>query len=82
MTEEELRAEADRMGFYIVKKQGASLQGKCGNCKHLDMNEKLTIGFKCTNPDKVFHTKTAMWKYRHTPCCKLYEEKENERNND
>ena len=74
MTVEELRAEADKLGYYITKKRGTTTTyNKCGECKYLT-GERSSIGIVCENPDKYWRTKTAMYKYRHTPACKLFEE--------
>ena len=50
---------------------------KCGECKHLS-NEKCSIGYRCVNPEKKLKWKspTAMWKYKHTPACRMFELKE------
>lgn len=78
MTVEELRAEAEKLGYYITKKRKTDNLGKyhkCGECIHLDLNEKCTIGYKCTHPCKRFRSSTAQWKYNHTPACKLFIER-------
>lgn len=48
---------------------------KCGECKWLS-DEKCTIGYKCVNPGKRWRSRTAMWKYKHTPACRMFEIKE------
>lgn len=49
---------------------------KCGSCKWLNLEKKTKIGCECENPAKEFRTPLAMYKYKHTPACKLYEERE------
>ena len=74
MTVAELRKEAKKLGYKIIKvnpPRVAKYQ-KCRDCKYLT-GEKSTIGIECMNPDKRFRTKTAHFKYPHTKACKLYE---------
>ena len=79
MTVEELRAEADKLGYYITPYRASTRNSErhfCRDCKWLDTTEKCTIGYECVCPNKRFQTRTAKWKYRHTPACRLFEEKE------
>ena len=78
MTVEELRAEAEKLGYYITKKRSSSSGSghKCRECVWLDMNKKNCIGYECVNPNKIFHTKTAHYKYGHNPACKLFVDSE------
>ena len=77
MTVEELRAEADKLGYYITKKQPqkATAYRKCGECKYLT-GKHSSIGIVCENPAKTWRSWTAQYKYRHTPSCKLFTEKD------
>lgn len=45
---------------------------KCRDCIYMS-DEKTKIGQRCINPDKVWQTRTAMWKYPTTPACKMAE---------
>ena len=76
-TVNELRALADKMGYYITRRRGGSNKGfKCKDCKFLDLNEASTIGYACINPNRTFRTLTARYKYRYTPACRLFVQKE------
>lgn len=77
MNVSELRAEAKKLGYTIIKTNPPRVAKyrKCQDCKWLDTEHRCSIGYKCTNPDKYFRTKTAMWKYKHTKSCKLFENK-------
>ena len=80
MTVEELRAEAEKLGYYITKKRPprkATTYRKCGECKYLT-GEFKTIGIRCENPKKCFRSRTACYKYRHAPACKMFERKDEE----
>ena len=77
MTVEELRAEAEKLGYYITKKRNnPKIVGKkCGNCKFLT-GEHSCIGIECQNPCREWRTKTARFKYKHTPACRMFVERE------
>lgn len=79
MTIEEIRAEAEKLGYHVVKNRGTrnTYMGKkkCKDCIWLDMSEKCTIGYECKNPLKIFRTRTAKYKYAHTPCCLKFSER-------
>ncbi len=78
MTAEELRKEARKLGYKIVKvnpPRVAQYQ-RCKDCKWLDMNSHCSIGYECIHPTREFRTKTAKWKYSHTKACRLFERKE------
>lgn len=78
MTVEELRAEARKLGYKIVKVNPPRVAkyDKCRDCKYL-IGEKKSIGIECMNQDKQFHNSgTAHYKYPHTKACKLFERKE------
>ena len=81
MTVDELRAEADKLGYYITKKRPCrkAIDKRCRDCIWLDMSEKHTIGYKCKNPNKQFRTETAQFKYPHMACCTLFAERSEER---
>ena len=71
MTTEELRAEAEKLGYSIIEKN----KKKCKECIYLDMSDKHTIGYVCKNPMKHFRTRTAKYKYASTPCCTRFTER-------
>lgn len=79
MTIEELRVEAEKLGYHIVKSRESKNpymgKRKCKDCIWLDMSEKCTIGYECKNPLKKFRTRTAKFKYAHTPCCSKFAER-------
>ena len=82
MTVEELRAEAEKLGYYITKKKPSNKGAghKCRECVWLDMSEKCCIGYKCANPNKSFYNNTtARFKYGHTPACRLFVDKGEEK---
>lgn len=77
MTVKELRAEARKLGYKIVKVNPPKVAkyDKCRDCKYLT-GIKSTIGVECMNPTKEFKTNTAHFKYPHTKACKLFEREE------
>ncbi len=81
MTVDELRAEAEKLGYHVVKTRKRKNPNigvkKCKDCTWLDMNEKCSIGYVCKNPNKRFRTRTAHFKYGHTPCCSLFADRGN-----
>lgn len=46
---------------------------RCSECKYFDWTDHCTIGYKCTNKDKHFRTKTSCWKHTSTYACKSFE---------
>lgn len=80
MTIDEIRAEAEKLGYHVVKNRASSNPNmgkkKCRDCVWLDMSEKCTIGYECKNTIKYFRTWTAKYKYASSPCCKLFAERE------
>ena len=50
---------------------------KCRDCVFLS-EIRCKIGQKCINPDKIWRTNLAMWKYPTTPACKAFKPKEQE----
>lgn len=82
MTIEEIRAEAEKLGYHVVKNRASSNPNmgkkKCRECTWLDMSKKCTIGYECKNPFKDFRSWSAKYKYASTPCCKFFAEREDE----
>lgn len=82
MTVDELRAEADKLGYYITQKKHYpnDMRDTCGKCKWLDFEGgKSCIGYECVCPHKKFrNTSTAHMKYTHTPACKCFVKKEDD----
>lgn len=77
MTVEELREEANKLGYIIIKRNPTRIAKyqKCGQCKYLT-GEVKSIGIRCMNPDKVFQNdSTAPYKYKCQKACKLFENK-------
>ena len=62
--------------YTLSVKVPAEYKCKCGSCKWLDLEDKRSIGYPCTNPDKVWRTKMGMYKQKCEPACKMYEEAE------
>ena len=74
MTVEELREEAKKLGYKIIKvnpPRVAQYQ-RCRDCKYLT-GDKHTIGIECMHPTREFRTRTAHFKYPSAKACKLYE---------
>jgi hypothetical protein len=52
---------------------------KCGQCRYLDLNDKHSVGYACRCPHKKFgNTTTAYLKYKSTPACKCFVQKDTE----
>lgn len=47
---------------------------KCGECKHLNLSDKCSIGYKC-ECDKEWKSKSACRRQKSTPACKCFEQK-------
>lgn len=62
--------------YTLSVKEPAEYKCKCGSCKWLDAENKRIIGYRCTNPDKVWRTEYGMYKQKSIPACKMYEEVE------
>ena len=82
MTIEELRKEAEKLGYVVVKKQVSRYKpatyNKCKDCKHWK-GEKRSIGRECLHPTKEFmNSETAHYKYSSQKACKLFEEDKDE----
>ncbi len=52
---------------------------KCGECAYLNINVKTIIGYKCERPNYTHKTKTGHLKYKHTPACKAFKEKDEQK---
>lgn len=48
----------------------------CEDCKWLDLNDKTSVGYRCKNPDKVWHTRVAMLKGKGAKACKMFIQRE------
>lgn len=49
---------------------------KCKECAYLNMNVKSSIGYRCEQTVRPWKSKTAMYKYAHTPACSAFKPKE------
>lgn len=76
MTYEELRDEAERQGFKLVKKGRPKPKtvtyDRCKECKYLK-GEKSSVGIECINPNKEFLRPISRYKAPSAKACKLFE---------
>lgn len=77
MTVQELREEAEKLGYRIIKVNPPRVAKyiKCKDCVYLT-GEKTQIGIMCMNPNKTFKTSTAHYKYPHAKACMKFKRKE------
>lgn len=77
MTVTELREEAKKLGYRLIKINPPRIAKyqKCRDCRYL-VGKKTQIGVECMNPYKTFKTSTAHYKYPHAKACMKFESKE------
>lgn len=68
-------ADADIDATGEIKKQCLSAYSKCGQCKHLDLEEKTCIGFACNHPEKTWRHDVSKYHSKSCRACKLFEER-------
>lgn len=75
----ELRAEAKRMGYKIIKVNPPRTANyiKCKDCKYL-CGEKTNIGIECMHPTRKFRTRLAHYKPPANKACLQFERKDND----
>lgn len=74
----ELRAEAKRMGYKIIKVNPprSAKYIKCKDCKYL-CGKKTNIGIECMHPTRKFRTQLAHYKPPANKACLKFERKDN-----
>lgn len=75
----ELRAEAKRMGYKIIKVNPPRTAKyiKCKDCKYL-CGKKTNIGIECLHPTRKFRTQLAHYKPPANKACLKFERKDND----
>ena len=81
MTIEELREEANKLGYKVVPmgrpRPTTALYDKCKDCVYLT-GEVRSIGIECKHPTKQFRTEYSQFKSPSSKACKLFIKKEEE----
>jgi transcriptional regulator with XRE-family HTH domain len=74
----ELRAEAKRMGYKIIRVNPprSAKYIKCKDCKYL-CGKKTNIGIECMHPTRKFRTQLAHYKPPANKACLQFERKDN-----